>query len=355
MKKIFYFLILFQISLVLILSMENDIADKYTNKSYFAVIGITGEGKSAFVNKISEKNKFSESSDGNSETQQVQDLEFIYNNDTLVAIDTPGLDDSLNNNEKIQNLKALIYEYPKIKCIVIVKKYNNFRISLSLQKAIELFMESFPLENFWDYVIVINTWSNPKDVSFQDYYRNNRQNFVDKINKCDNIRKIMIEKGIQKPSEIKEYFVDIKEYENDEKMKEIFNMIKSDILNKELMFKNVTRSEIKISEEEIVKNKLYRVKTYRVITCTDFDNKRKEINETLEIKLEKLSDANRNETKKRKKYKRRDGVRWYDIVTLSISWWFRKKDLYSIYYYDVHKIGNLFIEAEERYIEDIWE
>ena len=319
-KKILYFLILFQISLVLILSMENDIADKYTNKSYFAVIGITGEGKSAFVNKISEQNKFSESSDGNSETQQVQDLEFIYNNDTLVAIDTPGLDDSLNNNEKIQNLKALIYEYPKIKCIVIVKKYNNFRISLSLQKAIELFMESFPLENFWDYVIVINTWSNPKDVSFQDYYRNNRQNFVD-----------------------------------NEKMKEIFNMIKSDILNKELMFKNVTRSEIKISEEEIVKNKLYRVKTYRVITCTDFDNKRKEINETLEIKLEKLSDANRNETKKRKKYKRRDGVRWYDIVTLSISWWFRKKDLYSIYYYDVHKIGNLFIEAEERYIEDIWE
>ena len=88
---------------------------------YFAVIGITGEGKSLFVNTISGQNKFAVSSSGDSETQKVQDVEFIFNNGSLVAIDTPGLDNSLYNYEKIQNLKTLIIYYPTIKCILIVK------------------------------------------------------------------------------------------------------------------------------------------------------------------------------------------------------------------------------------------
>ena len=71
-----------------------------------------------------------------------QDVEFIFNNGSLVAIDTPGLDDSLYNYEKIQNLKTLIIDYPTIKCILIVKKYNNFRMSQSLQDAIKVFIES---------------------------------------------------------------------------------------------------------------------------------------------------------------------------------------------------------------------
>ncbi len=146
-----------QIDLVFTLSIKNDTNDKYTNKSYFVVIGITGEGKSLFVNTISEQNKFAVSSKGKSETQQNQDVEFIFNNNnTFVAIDTPGLDDSLYNSEKINNLKKLISEYPTIKCLLIVKKYNNFRLSKSLQEAIKVFIDSFPLENFWDHVIIIN-------------------------------------------------------------------------------------------------------------------------------------------------------------------------------------------------------
>ena len=94
-----------QIDLVFTLSIKNDTNDKYTNKSYFVVIGITGEGKSLFVNTISEQNKFAVSSKGKSETQQNQDVDFIFNNNTFVAIDTPGLDDSLYNSEKIKTLK----------------------------------------------------------------------------------------------------------------------------------------------------------------------------------------------------------------------------------------------------------
>ena len=40
----------------------------------------------------------------------------------------------------------------------------------------------------------------------------------------------MAEKKIKFPAHIKEYFVDIKQYNKDEKMKEIFTQIKEDIL-----------------------------------------------------------------------------------------------------------------------------
>ena len=352
--NIFCLIYILIINLVLILSIENDIKAKYTNKNYFAVIGITGEGKSLFVNTISGQNKFEVSSEGNSVTQKIQDVEFNFNNNSFVAIDTPGLDDSLYNDEKIKQLKTLILDYPTIKCLIIVKKYNNFRISASLQEAIKIFIESFPLENFWDHVIVINTWANPKDENFKEYYEKERQFFLDKIDKCRNLKDFMAEKRIKFPSHIKEYFVDIKQYNKDEKTKEIFTEIKENILKNELMFKKVERSGIKESVKKSSKKDIYIVKKYRVITCTDFNDQKKEINETIDEYEEALSDANRIGTKTKKKYIQRDHIRYYDVLSLSLTWWLRDKDLYKIYESGIHKIGNEEIVGEEKYTEDKW-
>ena len=66
--------IIFQINVSLLTT--NEIEMKYTNDSYFTAIGITGEGKSSFLNILSGKNKFSISSKGNSETQTVQHVSF---------------------------------------------------------------------------------------------------------------------------------------------------------------------------------------------------------------------------------------------------------------------------------------
>jgi predicted GTPase len=130
------FIILLQVNLSLLI--DNEASMNYTNKSYFAVIGVTGEGKSSFVNVLSAKSNFKESADGNSETQKTQDIEFDFEGNSLIAIDTPGLDDTLYNTEKIRNLKTLIFEYPTLKCLIIIKKYNNFRLSESLQEAIKV-------------------------------------------------------------------------------------------------------------------------------------------------------------------------------------------------------------------------
>ena len=126
-QRIICFILLLQVKVAFLLMDENNLELKYTNKSIFVAIGITGEGKSSFLNAISGKNKFATSSGGNSETQRVQDVEFDFDNNTFLAIDTPGLDDSFNNEEKIQNLKKLILDYPTLKCLLIIKRYNKFQ------------------------------------------------------------------------------------------------------------------------------------------------------------------------------------------------------------------------------------
>ena len=293
-------IIFLQINLGFLLINGNKNNLKYTNKSYFVVIGITGEGKSLFVNTISGMdNKFQTSSNGNSETQQIQSVEFVFNGTSFVGIDTPGLDDSSHNLEKIQQLKTLIYENPTIKCLIIVKKYNTFRLSQSLQEAIKVFMDSFPLENFWDHVIIINTWANPNEENFKNYYENHRQFFVDKINNCPNLKDYMKVKGIKFPNNITEYFVDTRQYKKNEKIKEIFTYIKKDILNHELMFKKIERSEIlKIVEKSPNNNNKYIVKSYRIIRCTDFNDQKRDITENLGENEIELSENNKieNET-----------------------------------------------------------
>lgn len=350
-------IIFMQINLAFLLINENKNNLKYTNKSYFAVIGISGEGKSLFVNTISGMdNKFQTSSNGNSETQQIQSVEFVFNGTSFVGIDTPGLDDSFHNLEKIQQLKTLIYENPTIKCLIIVKKYNTFRLSQSLQEAIKVFMDSFPLENFWDHVIIINTWANPNEENFKDYYENDRQFFFDKINKCSNIKDYMIEKGIKIPNNITEYFVEAKQYKKNKKMKEIFTNIKKDISNLELMFKKVERSEILKSVEKSLKNNnIYIVKSYRNISCTDFNDQTKYITENLGEKEVELSENNKIKIETKKKYIKTDHIRWYDVITVSLTWWFRTKYLYEIYETDIHQIEYKVIKADTKHTHDEWE
>ena len=50
----------------------------------------------------------------------------------------------------------------------------------------------------------------------------------------------------------------------------------------------------------------------------------------------------------------KDHVRWYDILSISITWWFRTKYLYEVHEQKVHKIGNKEIKGEKEHTKDIW-
>ena len=171
----------------------------YIYESYFAVLGLTGAGKSSFLNAISETDCCLIGSLGKACTQANQLVSFVFNNHRYNAIDTPGLDDTDNNDQKVSILKGLLSAHPKIKKIIIVKKYNDLRLPLSMQNAIITFMEAFPLQNFWDHVIIVNSWANPHDESFTEKQIHeaceyvNADSFIDKMPK--GINEEIIEKG----------------------------------------------------------------------------------------------------------------------------------------------------------------
>lgn len=74
--------------------------------SFFIVLGLTGTGKSFYINAISDINSCKVAASGKSYTQMNEMVSFINNNHGYIALDTPGLDDSDNNNndEKIMTV-----------------------------------------------------------------------------------------------------------------------------------------------------------------------------------------------------------------------------------------------------------
>ena len=71
--------------------------------------------------------------------------------------------------------------YPGIKTIIIVKKYNDLSLPMSIQSALSIFMEAFPLKTFLDFVIIVNTWVNPHEETFLDYFEEKDETYLDII------------------------------------------------------------------------------------------------------------------------------------------------------------------------------
>ena len=254
---------------------SNDIEFDYETESFFAIIGLTGCGKSEFLNAFAGQKVCETSYKSESKTQNYQKVELLYKNNLFSAVDTPGLDDSKDNNSKIKIIKDMLIQYPKIKKLLLIKRYNDFRFPESLQNALKIYMEAFPIKDFWEHVIVVNTWANPNDESFTDFMEEPHEKYVDKILNCKNLTEFMKSKDIDIPQDIKEYYVDSIKYKKYPEINNTLNIIKEDILLSKPMFKNVEKSPILESTRESEKNKgFYIVKKYIEIIYTDFNGKK---------------------------------------------------------------------------------
>jgi hypothetical protein len=246
------------------------------NSRYFVVLGISGHGKSSFINAISGTNSCHVSNKGESDTQDFKSVEFVYNKLNYVGIDTPGLEDSHDNNEKINRIKTLLNKYPFVRNIIIIKRYDEVRFLKCFQDSLKVFMETFPLKNFWKHVIIVNTRAIPSDEAFQDFLEEGPPSFLDNLLANENMKKIMKEKNINIPTEIKEFFIDSKKLKKYPDIEKQFDEIKEIVDKSLMMFDKIIpgqkNKEVFIKED---KNFKYYEK-YDELICIDF-NKNKNI------------------------------------------------------------------------------
>lgn len=326
----------------------------YINESFFAVLGLTGMGKSSFLNAISDSESCVIGNLGKACTQTNQLVSFVYKNHRFNAIDTPGLDDTDNNDQKINVLKGLLSVHPKIKKIILVKKYNDVRLPLSMQSAIITFMEAFPLRNFWDHVIIVNSWANPHDETVQDYLNEPHEKFWDKILECNKLMETMKSKNIYIPDknyELKEYYICSKKIKKYDDIKETFNQIKDEIKKSQMMFKQVIISDIQEKSWESKKNKgFYIIRKFKTITCIDFNDVKAEFEEFIEEKEVAPKECTVVDTKEEEEFIENDEVRWYDVLSLGILRAIRNTKKYRVYKINIYQVGDKRIEGDK--VED---
>lgn len=81
-----------------------------------------------------------------------------YEGYNIYFIYTPGLNDKRGDNENIKQLNEL-RKCPRLHVFILSLKFNDLRITESIQRSLIEFMRIFPSNNFWDNIIIVINWS----------------------------------------------------------------------------------------------------------------------------------------------------------------------------------------------------
>ena len=328
-------------------------------ESYFVVLGLTGAGKSTFVNALSNQNCCKVSVKGKSMTQKNQLIRFYHEHHTFNVVDTPGLEDSQDNERVINELKELLSHWPFLKKIIIIKPYTEIRLADYLQRALEVIMDCFPLQNFWNHVLIVNNRCIPTDEAYQDFLEENPETFLDKLKQCTNLLNIMRSKNIDIPNEINEFFIDSKKKDKYPNIKKGFDDIINNIKNTPMMFKTIReKPHVKYSKDGTSKE-IRIIFEYDPIECIDFKDNitiiKKNYKEKSEVKEEYRQKIIKLRETPREEYLGSVDPEWYDILSFGISWALRPTERYKLWDESEFKnlqTGKTFIE-QTNYREEL--
>lgn len=326
--------------------------DQLVNESYFVILGLTGAGKSTFVNALSNKQCCKVSVKGKSMTQNNELIRFSQNHHTFYVVDTPGLGDSQNNERVINELKTLLSKWPFLKKIVIIKPYTEIRLADYLQKALEVIMDCFPLQNFWDHVLIVNNRCIPTDEAYKDFLEENPETFLDKLKQCTNLLDFMKSKNIDCPNEVKEFFIDSKKKDKFPSIKQGFDDIIENIQNTPMMFKTIRELKHVRDYKDGISKEIRIIFEYDPIECTDFKGNvkiiKKNYKEKTEVKEEYKQKIVKLRDTPKEKYLGSIDVKWYDILSFGISWALRPTERYRVW--DESEFKN--IQTGQTFVEE---
>jgi hypothetical protein len=285
-------------------------------------------------------------------TQNHQLIRFSQNHHTFYVVDTPGLADSQNNERVINELKTLLSKWPFLKKIVIIKPYTEIRLADYLQKALEVIMDCFPLQNFWDHVLIVNNRCIPTDEAYKDFLEENPETFLDKLKQCTNLLDFMKSKNIDCPNEVKEFFIDSKKKDKFPSIKQGFDDIIENIQNTPMMFKTIRELKHVRDYKDGISKEIRIIFEYDPIECTDFKGNvkiiKKNYKEKTEVKEEYKQKIVKLRDTPKEKYLGSIDVKWYDILSFGISWALRPTERYRVW--DESEFKN--IQTGQTFVEE---
>ena len=130
---------------------------------YSVVLGETGKGKSSFLNAMLKNYGINQtlntSEEGEGCTKKITACPTIsIGDDKYFFIDTPGLNDKdLDEQTKTALRNQSTNPKNRIKAILICLHIDDKRLSKSIQEMLKEFMNCFPLNDFWNHVLIIRT------------------------------------------------------------------------------------------------------------------------------------------------------------------------------------------------------
>lgn len=243
-----------------------------------ALLGITGVGKSSFINSITKTKECEVGKKSTSVTSKIKVIQKLFNGKNYYFIDTPGLDDGKGDKSNISELEKL-RDYPRISTLLICFKYNDVRLTDSIKKTLKKIMDIFPAQNFWDHVIIIRTWCSLTGRKLERYKNDYKGEIVNGIKNDNELCQYMMKKNITLPSNLKEFYVDCDPYELEDNTLQEFEKLLDEIKNKYPIYQDIKfdKEEEFVNEIEENGSKFLKIITQRKITFTDFNNKSHEI------------------------------------------------------------------------------
>lgn len=200
----------------------------------FILLGKTGDGKSSlakFLSGTKKKEKFIIYDDKSSGTNKIDQEEFSFEGSNYNVIDTPGFFDS--NEEKIKDndikiINSIQKSKNPISTILIVVSFQEARINEQIQICIKKISDLFPMEDFWNHVILILTKSYP-DPDDPESFEEQKKIWEKDINL---FKKRIDSKLINNNNKIKVFYINnskksIEKGSNIQKKREILNCIKN--------------------------------------------------------------------------------------------------------------------------------
>ena len=268
------------------------------------VLGETGVGKSSFINGITNSNNCKVGDEGKACTIKFKISKTHYNSSQYCFIDTPGLNDAKGDEKNINEIKNGLSDYPKFRSIIILLTFQNTRLSATIINNLKIFMNCFPTKKFWKHVFIVRTHAIKEARDFNEAKENLKGEIVKSINDYDDFKdfkNFIINKGIELPKEIDEYYVDNAkgaknnfEY-NEDQYKAIFDKIRETpkmfISIKKVDSEKILEQGVKFPIKQKFRKITFIDNDHKEISCTPYLSSEDEVSDYRVLRIVKRKEV----------------------------------------------------------------